>query len=145
MDIVVTVPKTFTYSSAPGKKGLAAWIAEGDPAGHPWSGTLWGFTCRGGGRPKIEPKERVYIVCENRLRGFAPLVYMIYESRTRAVEFVRGGDAVALTIPKPIRGFQGWRYRWWDYTDEVPFLEWDGGALERDTDLPSFGQETGPC
>ena len=140
MDIVVTVPKTFTYSSAPGKKGLAAWIAEGDPAGHAWSGTLWGFTCRGG-RPKIERGERVYIVCENRLRGYAPLVYMIYESPRRTIEFVRGGDAVALTIPEPVRGFQGWRYRWWKYTDEIPFPDWDGGALEDEGDLPLFETE----
>jgi hypothetical protein len=52
MDIVVTVPKTFTHECAPGKRGLAAWIAEGDAAGETWSGTHWSFTV-GGAEPNI--------------------------------------------------------------------------------------------
>jgi hypothetical protein len=37
-------------------------------------------------------------------------------------------------IGEPIRGFQGWRYRWWEREDERPFPEWqvpgsgDGGG-----------------
>jgi hypothetical protein len=37
---------------------------------------------------------------------------------------VRHAGAVACTIPEPIRGFQGWRYRWWDRSVEVPFPTW---------------------
>lgn len=46
-DYVVTVPKSFTHPAAPGKRGLAAWIAEGDAAGEAWSGTEWMFTTYG--------------------------------------------------------------------------------------------------
>jgi hypothetical protein len=37
---------------------------------------------------------------------------------------VRKGGAVAVTIPEQIRGFRGWRVRWWDRTDEQPFSAW---------------------
>jgi hypothetical protein len=50
-DVVVTVPKNFTHPSAPGKRGLAAWLAEGDPPGSEWSGTEWMFTTYGPLRP----------------------------------------------------------------------------------------------
>lgn len=112
-DIVVTVPKSF---------GLAEWIAEGDPAGTEWSGELWGFTVRGG-RPNIQPGERVYIVCEDRLRGYAPIVRMD-QLGPRYWELGRGGDAVAVTLPQNITGFRGWRYRWWNRENEIPFPEW---------------------
>lgn len=121
-DIVVTVPKTFTYSSAPGLKGLAAWIAEGDAAGDPDSGILWGFSVSGG-RPRIEPGERVYIVCEGRLRGWAPLV-RIDRLGANYWELGRRGGAVACTLPASIQGFRGWRYRWWERAIELPFPDW---------------------
>lgn len=120
-DVVVTVPKTFTHPYAPGKVGLAAWVAEGDAAGQPWTGDLWDFTTYGG-RPSIAPGERVYVVCEGKLRGYAPLVELIAEGR--CLTFMRGGGAVAVTIQAPITGFRGWRYRWWERADEVPFPEW---------------------
>jgi hypothetical protein len=128
MDVVVTVPKSFTHPDAPGKRGLAAWIAEGDPAGSKWSGTRWSFTVAGP-KPEIGPGERVYIVCEGRLRGYAPLVTVrcAGDPKQRGFnrwELIRGGDAVAVTIPDRIKGFQGWRYRWWDRKDEIPFPEW---------------------
>lgn len=125
-DIVVTVPMTFTHTAAPGKVGLEAWIAEGDAAGTKWSGVLWGFTVAGGG-PNIKPGERVYIVCEGKLRGYSPLVNLVQISWLYW-ELVRGGDAVAVTLPEPIKGFQGWRYRWWGRHSEIPFPEWDKGA-----------------
>lgn len=37
---------------------------------------------------------------------------------------VRRAGAVAVTIPEPITGFRGWRYRWWPREAEVPFPDW---------------------
>ena len=37
---------------------------------------------------------------------------------------VRAGGAEAVTIPETIRGFQGYRYRWWRRYSEVPFPDW---------------------
>ena len=124
-DVVVTVPKNFRYDN---KKGLAAWISEGDAAGDAPSGLLWEFNT-GGTKPKIEPGDRVYVVCEGKLRGYAPLVELRFIPSDKSphrgrISFIRGGDAVAVTIEKPIRGFQGWRYRWWERDDEMPFPDW---------------------
>ena len=116
-DVVVTVPKNFTHPSAPGKRGLAAWLAEGDAPGEPWSGEEWFFTTWGA-EPDIEIGERVYVVCEGRLVGYAPLTDLLVLGRE--INFVREGGAVACTIPTPITGFRGWRYRWWDRSEEVP-------------------------
>jgi hypothetical protein len=33
-----------------------------------------------------------------------------------------------VTIADPIRGFQGWRNRWWDRADELPFPNWQDVA-----------------
>lgn len=118
-DVVVTVPKNFHYA---GLVGLAAWISEGDPAGELWSGQEWDFYL-GGNLPNIEPGERVYVVCEGKLRGYAPLVRIdCYQGRSYSL--VRRGGAVAVTLAEPVRGFQGFRYRWWKYEDEIPFPEW---------------------
>jgi hypothetical protein len=128
-DIVVTVPKNFRYPPAVGKKGLAAWIAEGDAAGTEWSGTEWAYSL-GGPRPPVKPGERVYIVCENRLRGYAPLVRLEgwTERFPRSGDLIRGGGAVAVTIPEKIRGFRGYRVRWWKREDEMPFPDWMADA-----------------
>ena len=115
-DVVVTVPKNFTHPCAPGLKGLAAWLAEGDPAGSEWSGIEWDFTTSGG-RPQIEPGDRVYVVCEGKLVGYAPLIRV--ECDGSRVTFIRGGGAVACTIAEPITGFRGWRYRFWNREDEI--------------------------
>ena len=130
MDIVVTVPKNFTHQCAPGKRGLAAWIAEGDAAGDEWTEKTWNFTTWGT-KPNIELGERVYIVCENRLRGYAPLVDMYFEPARDSrgyIDLVRAGGAVAVTIDEKIVGFRGWRKRWWDRVDEAPFPDWKGGG-----------------
>lgn len=111
-DVVVTVPLSF---------GLDRWIAEGDAAGEPWSGDLWDFST-GGDRPGIKPGERVYIVHARRLRGYAPLVELKHDGIGWLL--VRGGGAVAVTIPQEIEGFRGWRYRWWDPALEKPFHDW---------------------
>lgn len=112
MDVVVTVPKRF---------GLAEWIAEGDAAGEPWSGEEWHFYL-GGAEPKIEKGERVYIVCNGKLRGYAPLVRVEYLPTCLAL--VRHGGAVAVTIDEFIQGFRGFRYRWWNTAIEKPFPDW---------------------
>lgn len=112
-DVVVTVPQSF---------GLGRWIAEGDAAGQPWSGREWDFYLSGQA-PNIRPGERVYIVCSGKLRGYAPLVRIDHQGPWR-FSLVRHGDAVSVTINEPIRGFRGWRHRWWMLWDEKPFPDW---------------------
>jgi hypothetical protein len=112
-DIVVTVPLWF---------GLDVWIEEGDAAGEPWSGQLWDFSVAGA-QPDIQPGERVYIVFNKRLRGYAPLV-RLEQAGPRYWYLIRGGGAVACTIGESIVGFRGWRRRWWEYCNERPFPEW---------------------
>jgi len=111
-DIVVTIPKWF---------GLHKWVAEGDAAGQPWSGQLWNFYT-GGRRPDCLPGDRVYIVFNGKLRGYAPLVSLRWKGKLGCL--TRGGGAVAVTIAEHIRGFPGWRYRWWSLADERSFPDW---------------------
>lgn len=123
-DVVVTVPKSF---------GLATWIAEGDPAGEPWSGYEWHYYLWGT-PPKIEPGERVYIVYNGALRGYAPLV-CIDQWPSGRYGLVRHGGAVAVSIPEYIQGFRGFRYRWWSRDSEAPFPNWqdpDAALFERE-------------
>jgi len=130
-DVVVTVPKNFRLDdddpTVSNLRGLAAWVAEGDAAASSnedavWSGGEWCFSL-GGNSPNIREGERVYIVCEGKLRGYAPLLY-IDDLGYGRYGLIRGGHAVAVTITEPIRGFQGFRYRWWKYEDEKPFPDW---------------------
>ena len=125
MDVVVTVPKTFTHPASPGKVGLAAWVGEGDAAGEPYSGERWVFSCWGP-MPPIKPGERVYVVCDGRVRGYAPLIRMGFSGHVGngRIELIRGGGAVAVTIPGKVVGFRGWKPRWWRREDEVPFPNW---------------------
>jgi hypothetical protein len=121
-DVVVTVPK-----------GLwAEWIGEGDLPGDAPSGYESHFWIRQSDyMPAIHPGERVYIVAHGRLRGYAPLRRTEHICRlapTRSC-FVRDGGAVAVTIPEPIVGFRGWRYRWWDRSTEQPFEAWRTEAV----------------
>lgn len=111
-DVVVTVPKSF---------GLDSWIAEGDLPDQPWSGEEWHFYL-GGGLPNIQTGERVYVVYNGRLRGYAPLVRL--ERMARGCALVRHNNAVAVTIDEAILGFRGFRYRWWSTDIEVPFPDW---------------------
>ena len=122
-DVVVTLPLKFTWPGAPGRTGLAAWLMEGDPAGEALSGTKYAYTI-GKVRPRIEPGERVYVVYSQRLIGYAPLV-SIQKWTPGRYALIRGGNAVAVTINEPIRGFRGWRYRWWDRAAECPIINWD--------------------
>lgn len=121
-DVVVTVPKD----------RWADWIDEGDLPGDPWgkgdAGLAgWYDFYLGGPLPQINPGERVYIVAHGRLRGYAPLVRVDRGERS----LVRQGGAVALTIPEPILGFRGWRYCWWDRSQEIPFPDWQTEGVPR--------------
>lgn len=132
-DVVVTVPK-----------GLwTIWTHEGDLA-YPdtslapaeWEGDAeYGFTFGPGmAIPKIEWGERVYVVSHGRLRGYAPLTKISmaperFGGRPGGFALVRRGEGVACTIPEPIRGFQGWRYRHWNREDEIPFPDWQTAGV----------------
>lgn len=114
MDVVVTVPKYYWTN----------WLAEGNLPGEPDDDLVSHFWV--GSLPKVVAGDRVYVVSHGRLRGYAPLW-----DRERRCSLnpsrsclMRRGSAVALTIPAPIKGFQGWRYRWWDRADEIDFPDW---------------------
>ncbi len=112
-DVVVTVPKHLWQM----------WIEEGDLPGEPWNGEFeWDFYLSGY-PPSITPGERVYVVAHGRLRGYAPLVRIDHGDKYH-FSLVRRNDAVAVTIPEPIRGFRGWKYTWWDRSQETPFPNW---------------------
>jgi len=115
VDIVVTVPKNL----------WDAWLAEGDLPGEParFRSHFW---IRRGQMPDIQLGERVYIVAYGRLRGYAPLVGIEQSCKLRPQRgcLMREGGAEAVTIPEPIVGFMGWRYRWWTQEIETPFPNW---------------------
>ena len=119
MDLVVTVPKWFWRE----------WIAEGDAAGEPETGTEWGFFLGNrGAKPPIEAGDRLYIVAHNRLRGYAPVTAL--RDTPHAWAICRKGGGVAVTIPDRIRGFQGFRKRWWERGNEVAFPDWKTADVE---------------
>lgn len=111
-DLVVTVPKDFWFE----------WINEGDAVGEPATGTEWGFWL-GRNEPPIERGDRLYIVAHGRLRGYSPVTRVAQDAEGRWV-VCREGGGVACTIPEPIRGFQGFRHRWWPRATEKPFICW---------------------
>lgn len=110
-DVVVTVPAWF----------WAAWLEEGDLPGEPESGAISAFSL-GSRPPNVAPGSRVYVVAHRRLRGWAPLVKLGYQEGRYWL--IRKGGAVACTIPQRIRGFRGFRYRWWERSEETPFDDW---------------------
>jgi len=115
-DVVVTIPRHL----------WEAWLAEGDLPGQEaqYESHFWiPFPPPS----QIDPGERVYVVAHNRLRGYAPLVRIEERCQLNPGRscLVRAGGAVAVTIPKAIRGFQGLRYAWWNRADEVPFPTWE--------------------
>lgn len=125
-DVVVTVPKPLWF----------AWIDEGDaadsPYARPWDGQArYHFWVAAVG-PSVVPGDRVYVVSHGRLRGYAPLVGIerpCVLNRYRAC-LLREGGAAAVTIPDPIPGFRGIRYRWWPREAEVPFPDWRTEGVE---------------
>ena len=121
MDVVCTVPKPLWRTL----------LEEGDLPGEPFTGREYHFF--GGGHvPRITLGERVYIVAHGRLRGYAPLLRVERAGVQRPAwwwyraswALVRAGCAVACTLPTPIRGFRGYRYRFWERVEEMPFPAW---------------------
>jgi hypothetical protein len=112
-DIVVTVPAGMWFN----------WLCEGDlPGDPPAEKGEWDFYTS---RPPAGWKrgQRIYVVAHGFLRGYGELAHATPNA------FVRTGAGVACTLlengmPKPMRGFQGWRYATWG-RDEVK--GWDGG------------------
>lgn len=120
MDILVTVPKSFT---------LQAWVAEGDCAGDEPEDDEPDLYCYSlyGARPDIKPGERVYCCYNGHLIGYAPLVELHQDGDRFGL--IRAGGAVAVTIAQVVPGFRGFKYRWWEYAGEVPFPDWKTAAL----------------
>lgn len=112
----------------PKKFGLKRWIEEGDAAGDPpHPQTLLGERTYWWGVPsvpKIRSGARVYVVYDGRLIGYSHLVEIRQWMGKPRAYLIHGGGAVAVTIDEPIRGFQGYRYRWWDHDQEKPFPDW---------------------
>ena len=114
MNLVVTVPKWF----------WPEWIAEGDAVGEAYTGEEWGFFM-GGNRPPIGHGDRLYIVAHGKLRGYAPVTRLAPPEECGGKWGIcRRGGAVAVTIDRPIQGFQGFRKVWWEPKDEKPFPDW---------------------
>lgn len=113
-DLVVTVPKWF----------FEDWIDEGDAAGDPPTGETWGFSCGSAryAQPPIQRGERLYVVAHDKLRGYAPVTKVVAHQGKWWI--CREGGAVACTIAEPIKGFRGWRKRWWEREQEQPFPDW---------------------
>ncbi len=110
-DLVVSVPRA----------RWREWLSEGSLAGERATGT-YGFALGRCERPPVEPGDRIYICAWDRIRGYAPLERL--DQDENGYTLIRAGDAVAMTIPGPVRGFPGWKVRWWPRDTEVPFPEW---------------------
>lgn len=118
-DVVVTVPQRFWFD----------WLDEGELPGEdrPVDSTYgWHFWIRRWPLPRLTQGERVYIVAYGRVRGYAPCIGLEPVCRLRPAMacLLRYGNAEAVTIPAPVVGFRGWRYRWWQREDEIPFPDW---------------------
>jgi hypothetical protein len=112
MDLVGTCPKDFWDE----------WLAEGDAAGEPETGTEWGWYTGDRKAKLMKPGDRFYVVAHGRLRGYATVVRI--DCFPEGFAIIRKGGAVACTIPQQIPGFRGLRYRWWNPEAELPFPGW---------------------
>ena len=113
-DLVVTIPRD----------RWQAWLDEGDLAGDaPTHGHDWGFYVSHCAAPPIDAGDALYIVAHGRLRGFALVSKPVCASRGGYL-ITRAANAKAVTIAETINGFQGWRRRWWNLADELPFPDW---------------------
>ena len=134
MDVVVTVPKTL----------WADWLCEGNLPGEAWDGEASHYFS-GGPIPRINPRERVYIVAHGKLRGYAPLVKIDLPAgqpwwwERAAWALLRHNGAVACTIPETIPGFRGYRYRWWTYGRETAFPDWQTAGVASQAKEKRYG------
>lgn len=126
VDLVGTCPMDFWEE----------WIAEGDAAGDAYTGEEWGWYTRHSYARLGEPGDRFYVVAHGLLRGYAPITRVVHPRKELVLLKAGGlttydgyiicrcGDAVAVTLPTPIKGFRGIEKRWWDRGEEVPFPDW---------------------
>jgi hypothetical protein len=118
MDLVATCPKNFWNS----------WLDEGDAAGTSESGEEFAWWTRSLAALKsLQPGDRFYVVCNGKLRGWAPVTRVIQQedSQCRPIFGVcRKGGAEACTIPQVIPSFRGLRKRWWEREEESSFPDW---------------------
>ena len=121
VDLVGTCPKDF----------WPEWIAEGDPAGEPWSGQEWGWWTGHSLIRLIKPGDRFYVVAHGCLRGYAPVTRVHLSPSARGGAICREGNAVAVTIDEPIPGFRGLKTRWWPREIERPFPDWKDAPSPR--------------
>jgi hypothetical protein len=78
-----------------------------------------------------DPDQRVYVVALGKLRGYAPLYAVQTDETERELQaFIRRGGAVAVTVDQAIRGFRGWRYRWWERNAERAFPDWQTAGVK---------------
>lgn len=116
------------------------WLKAGDHAGDPWSGRLHGFKLPPVPTPNAKPGDRVYVMMNGIVRGYAPLVRI--ERLDWGIALIRGGGAQAVTpmclypgrcpaggpahSPHPAvwDGFAGVRERWWDRLTEWRWPNW---------------------
>ena len=113
-DFVGTCPKDFWME----------WLREGDVAGTEESGQEYYWRTRHPLAEQVHPGDRLYIVANGKLRGYAPIVSVQFDPQKRTWWLVRKGGAVACTVDEYIRGFQGLRKRWWLRSREKPFENW---------------------
>lgn len=101
-------------------------VSDRGPGGNaPLQELVWGHLAGADRRWKLtSPDQRCYVVAHSRLRGYADLFAIEINRHGSLKALIRRGDAVAVTIAEPIRGFRGWRYRWWDRAAEQPFADW---------------------
>jgi hypothetical protein len=113
MDVVVTVPA----------KSIEAWIDEGDLAGQEDLTYNYYEFKLGCNKPKnLNVGDRVYCVAKGKLIGYSILTRM--EQRDGCWYLIRSSVAEAVTISEDIKGFQGFRYRWWERKNEASFPNW---------------------
>lgn len=116
-DLVVCVPR----------QRWRDWLREGSLPGDQ-STDRFGFYVKTDERPPVEPGDRIYVIAWDRLRGYAPLLEL--QEAREGFTLIRAGNAVACTLPSPTKSFPGWKLRWWQCGDEVPFADWQTAGVD---------------
>jgi hypothetical protein len=152
-DVVVTVPKALweiwiDEGDLPGEayngeneyhffgRGRTPTIDPGERVYIVAHGLLRGYA------PLVRLEMHTQIIDTFKPRTFTTAIYSHHDARLlhkpvpdwwwqgATYALVRHGGAVAVTIPQPIRGFQGWRYRWWNEDEETPFPDWMNAGVQ---------------